>query len=574
MNALLLGATATVPTPDVAWRALLPVMVLGIGGILLLTFTSILKARFRGIHYATYTVVVAAIAMATAVPLWARVSGWTGYLWWKVNPDVTGPFSTVGGAVGIDGFSLLLTFLICFSVVLASLFMSDYLEREGIRGPEPYVLLLLSATGGVVMAMANDLIVLFLGLETLSIAVYVLAAMHLRRIQSQEAGLKYFVLGAFSSAFFLYGIAMTYGATGTTNLIRISEFLAGNVSVPIQSELISSVTLNTPLLLLGIALMLVGLGFKVAAVPFHFWSPDVYDGAPSPVVTYMASGVKAAGFAALVRVLILGFSTQANDWRPLVAGLACASLVVGSVLAIVQTNVKRMLAYSSIAHAGFILMALEAASPRGVQALSFYLAAYLFMVAGSFGVVTLVARAGDNRTTLADYRGLGRTNPQIALVFTVFLLAQAGVPLTTGFVAKFYAVAAAVDARVYWLAAVAMLSSVVAAYLYLRIIIAMYLSDDDHGDEPVPAASRIPVPFGAGLALAICLLVTVGFGLFPGSLADVAKKSEPALVQVDQPTASPALPGLGGAPEAPAGAGAPDAGATQDGATPTPPAAP
>jgi NADH-quinone oxidoreductase subunit N len=396
--------------------------------------------------------------------------------------------------------------------------------------------------------MSNDLIVLFLGLETLSIALYVMAAMHLRRIQSQEAGIKYFVLGAFSSAFFLYGIAMVYGATGTTNLVKIDEFLSGNVLLPIKSDLLSGATLNSPLLLLGLALMLVGLGFKVAAVPFHFWSPDVYDGAPTPVTAYMASGVKAAGFAALVRVYLLGFSTHTSDWRPLVVGLAVASLVVGSTLAIVQTNVKRTLAYSSIAHAGFILMALSVATPKGVQAVVFYLAAYLFMVAGSFGVVTLVARRGDGHTSLRDFRGLGRTNPQLALVFTVFLLAQAGVPLTTGFVAKFYAVVAAVSERSYWLAAVAMVSSVVAAFLYLRIIIVMYLSEDEPSTVPVAVSERIAIPFGAGLALAICAFVTVGFGIFPGSLTDAAAKSQPALVKVAEP--GPTV-GADGIPEFP-----------------------
>jgi NADH-quinone oxidoreductase subunit N len=544
-------ATGAVATPDVAWRALLPLLILGVGAVLLLTITSLLHKRKLGSgFYAGWTVLVASLSMLAVVPLWARVQGWDHIFWWDLDTGVTGAFSTLGttcstvgsscGAVGIDGFSLTLTLLIGAAVILTALVASSYLPGEGLDGPELYVLLLLSASGGVVMAMANDLIVLFLGLETLSIAVYVLAAMHLKRAQSQEAGMKYFVMGAFSSAFFLYGIAMIYGATGTTNLVTIKDLLATQVFAPIASpvDALDGVTLNSPLLLLGLGLLLVGLGFKVAAVPFHFWSPDVYDGSPTPVVAFMASAVKAAGFAALVRVFVLTFGTYVNDWRPIVAVIAALSMVVGSLVAIVQTNVKRTLAYSSINHAGFILMALAASSPEGTSAIVFYLIAYTFMVAGSFAVVTLVARQGDGRTSLDDYRGLSAANPLLAITFTIFLLAQAGVPFTSGFVAKLYTVIASIAAEATWLAIIAMVSSVVAAYLYLRIIVAMYMSGDtEDGTMPAPSkADRIRIPLATGAAIAVCLVVTLGAGIFPGPVTDFAGESTPVLVKLDEPT--------------------------------------
>jgi NADH-quinone oxidoreductase subunit N len=390
--------------------------------------------------------------------------------------------------------------------------------------------MLLSASGGVMMASANDLIVMFLGLEILSIAVYVLAAMHLRKITSQEAGVKYFVLGAFSSAFFLYGIALTYGGAGSTNLVDIATYFS------------TTVISDNGLVLAGMALLLVGFGFKVAAVPFHFWTPDVYQGSPSPSVAWMASGVKVAGFAGLIRVFYLGLNQYQLDWQPIVFVIAAVTLVVGSVLAIVQTDVKRMMAYSSISHAGFILVGVQAASADGVKAALFYLASYTFMVAGSFGVITLVSRKGDIDTTLDDFRGLSRDRPLLALVFSLLLFAQAGVPLTSGFFAKFYVIEAAVDGGSTWLAIIAMLSAVIAAFLYLRIIVSMYMT----ADEDLPEPRTIPIPFTAGLALGLAAVVTLGAGIFPSLLADKAHDATPQLVQ--EPVAATPAPAPAPAP--------------------------
>jgi NADH-quinone oxidoreductase subunit N len=494
------------PHPDVEWVTLVPLLVLSLTAMGLMLVTALTRRRLFEGFYPLVASVAAIAAAVTTWPLWERVQ----------DPD-RGPFTALGGALGIDGFSVFVTVVICASVVLGSLLADGYLRREGLDGPDLYVLMLLSASGGVVMAAANDLIVLFLGLEVLSLAAYVLAAMHLRRITSQEAGIKYFVLGSFASAFLLYGIALTYGATGSTNLVEILDFLS------------RTALFDNGLLLAGMAMLLVGLGFKVAAAPFHAWTPDVYQGSPTPVVAYMASGVKAAGFAGLIRVFYLGFDTYRVDWQPIIYALAVLTLLVGSIMAVVQTDVKRMMAYSSINHAGFVLVAVQAASERGVEASLFYLAAYTFLIAGSFGVITVVGRKDDDLHSVDDYRGLARARPVMALVFAVLLFSQAGVPFTSGFFAKFYAISASVDAGSFPLAAVAMLSAVIAAFLYLRITVAMWMSDAD--DESALSRASLPVPVGVGLALLVCIAVTIGVGFFPHVLSGPAADATAVLVE-------------------------------------------
>ncbi len=515
-----------ITTPAVTWHALGPVLVLIGGAVVILATSAMSRRRSLPGVYALATIVTAFFAMVAAVPLWR-----------EVTDKAHGPFTAIGGAVATDGYSVFFTFVICVSVVLAALLADGYLRREGLEGAELYVLILLSASGGVIMASANDLIVMFLGLEILSIAAYVLAAMHLRRARSQEAGMKYFVLGAFSSAFFLYGIALIYGSTGTTNLGRISQFATpiGKTPGSVDPKLLTAAP--PALLLVGLALLLVGFGFKVAAVPFHSWTPDVYQGSPTPVVAYMASGVKAAGFAGLLRVFVVAFHNNTIDWQPYVYAVAVATLLVGAVLAVVQTDVKRMLAYSSINHAGFVLVGVQAGTLDGVSGALFYLAAYTFMIAGSFGIVTLVSRRGDDHTALTDFRGLSRRAPVLAFVFTIFLLAQAGVPLTSGFFAKFYVLQAAIDAHSWVLAIVAMLSAVIAAFLYLRIVVAMYMDESEEEMEAEAATAegararvhRIPVPFGAALALIVAFVATVGFGFLPSPLANSSRDAVPSV---------------------------------------------
>ena len=498
--------------PPIEWLAISPLLVLVGGALLLLTASALSTSRpVRGV-YALFTLVTCGGAIVASAVLWDRIQ----------DPE-RGEFTALVGAITIDGFSVFFSVLIAISIALAALLADDYLRREGLDGPELYALMLLSGAGGIMMAMANDLIVVFLGLEILSIALYVMAGMHLRRVESQESAIKYFVLGAFSSAFLLYGIALVYGATGSTNLSKIATFLSRNL---LESD---------GLLLAGFALLLVGLGFKVAAVPFHVWTPDVYQGAPSPVTAFMASASKAAGFAALLRVFFSTFATHSSDWRPIVWVLAVLTLVVGSVLAIVQRDVKRMLAYSSISHAGFILVAVEANSERGVAGALFYLLAYAFMVIGSFAVVTLVGRRGDAAHDIDDYKGLSKDRPILALAFTVFLLSQAGVPLTSGFFAKFYVIGAAAAAESYALAVIAMVTAVISAFLYLRLIVTMYFEGEDFEGEDFEggaagARPRIPIPFGAGLSLAVAVLFTLAVGLLPGLVADFARDAVPVLI--------------------------------------------
>ncbi len=489
-------------TPSIDVSMILPNLVLMLGGILLLTLVSVLKGRVPSWLFPVWTISTAVAAMCTVVPLWQRFGE-------------TGPETGMGGSVGLDGFSLFATIEICLAVVFGALLLSDYLRREHLESPEWYVLVLLSASGAVTMVSADDLIVLFVGLEILSVAVYVLSAMHRRRLSSQEAGLKYFVLGAFSSAFLLYGIALTYGATGSTNLADIQQYLSTNLIA------------QNALLLGGLALMLVGFGFKIAAVPFHTWAPDVYEGSPTPVTAYMAAAVKVAAFGALLRVFVvaLGPSYQ-QEWQPAVAALAVLSLIVGALGAIAQTNVKRMLAYSSINHAGFILLGVLAASAAGTEAALFYLLAYTFMAAGSFAVVTVVSRTGEHHQSLEDYRGLGTVRPGLALIFTVLLLSQAGVPLTVGFIAKFYVITAAVESGFSWVAVVAMLTAVISAFMYLRIVATMYFGDAPEG------AARLRIPAATGVALGLAVAGVLVLGIVPGPVTNMAHAAVAQLVAV------------------------------------------
>jgi NADH-quinone oxidoreductase subunit N len=424
------------------------------------------------------------------------------------------PSTLVGGALAFDHFALFATFTICVSVALASLVVNDYLTREGEDGPEVYGLILAAAIGGVVMVSANDLLVLFLGLETLSLSFYLLTASSRSRTQSGEAGLKYFILGGFASAFFLYGVALLFGASGTTNLQSMAKVFADEVTVPA----------NDGLLLAGIALLLVGFAFKVSLVPFHVWTPDVYQGAPTPITALMGSVGKVAAFAALIRVFMIALPSRIDDWRPAILVLALLTLVVGSVLAVIQTDVKRMLAYSSISHAGFILVGLEAAShightdsDLGISSAMGYLFIYSILVIGTFAVVLVVAGEGDNATTLDAFKGLGKKRPVLALGMTVLLLAQAGVPLTSGFVAKFGIIRAAVSVESYALAVAAMLAAVIAAFLYLRIMVSMWLSDPA---DDVP----ISISKSACLAITFAVAITLLIGILPAMLLTVLER--------------------------------------------------
>ncbi len=495
---LLAAAAATIHTPHIDYLSILPVLIM-MGGAVVLVVVSSLVRRVLGVSVGTLVATVTSIAALVAgVVQWYHVSD-------------HGPSVTIAGAVAFDGFAVFVQIAVSMAMVLTALVADGYLRREGMDGPELHVLALLSASGAMLMGEANDLIVVFLGLEILSIALYVLAASNHKRAESGEAALKYFILGGFSSAIFVYGIALVYGATGSTNLPEIADYLARNVVA------------SNGVLLAGLALLLVGFGFKVAAVPFHMWSPDVYQGSPSPITGFMAAVAKVGAFAALLRVLVSSFGTLRSDWQPAIWGLAVLSLVVGAVLALSQTDVKRMMAYSSINHAGFILLGVQAATVQGVSASLYYVFTYLFAVVGTFAVITLMARDGDRGHQLSDYRGLARRQPVLALAFVVLLLAQLGAPFTTGFLAKFEVVAAAADAHSYALAAVAMASAAIAAFFYLRLAVAMFSPAGPVGDavegEPSSVGAPLPSPVAGGPVAGLVLAADADPFAEPASLA-------------------------------------------------------
>jgi NADH-quinone oxidoreductase subunit N len=358
------------------------------------------------------------------------------------------------------------------------------------------------------MAGAADLIMVFLALEMFSIALYVLVAFRRRSLESQESAMKYFLLGAFSSAFFLFGIAFVYGAVGSTNLYTgIVDFLNSN---PAE---------NANFLVLAAALLIVGLGFKVAAVPFHMWTPDAYQGAPSPVTGFMAAGSKVAGFAALLRLLDVSLFGLKWDWRPLVIGIAVVTMVAGSVLAVVQDDIKRLLAYSSIAHAGFVFTGIIAANDRGVSGALFYLATYGLTVLGAFAVVAVLSGRDDRKVKITDYRGLFDNHPVLVAALTLFLLSLAGVPLTSGFVAKLVVFGAAVEAGYSWVAVVGGIASAIAAFFYLRVMVVMYMQEPDESTTRARFG-----PLGVGV-IGVTAVATVVFGLLWSPLIEAAENA-------------------------------------------------
>jgi NADH-quinone oxidoreductase subunit N len=457
----------------VAYRSILSILVVAVGALLILALSAVIPKRSRPGFYPLLTVIVGGLALAASIWQWNDVGD-------------HGAEITIGGQVYYDRFSAFFMVLVSVAVILGALTSDSYLRREGLDGVEAYVLMLMAGTGAMLMAVSAGLIMLFLGLEIMSISLYVMAAYHRRRSQSGEAGLKYFVLGAFSSAIFLYGVALVYGATGSTQFQDMASFLAAN-----------SLS-NNGVLLAGMGLLIVGLGFKVAAVPFHFWTPDVYQGSPTPFTGYMAAVAKAAGFAGLLRVLNQGLISQQVNWRPIIWVLAVLTLLVGSVLALAQRDLKRMFAYSSISQAGYVLVGVEAASSTGTSAALFYLFTYAFIIIGTFAVVSIIQGRGEARNDLGAIRGLSKTRPLLAAAMLVFLLAQAGVPFTSGFLAKFYVIEAAVQRGQYSLSIIAMLAAAVAAFFYLRVALLMYGSPSEPtaASEGAGSASGVPVTSG------------------------------------------------------------------------------
>ena len=411
--------------------------------------------------------------------------------------------------VVVDGFATFFRILCFVAAALAVLCSGQYLTAEKANSGEYYALLLFAVAGQGVMVTASDLLMVFIGLEISSIASYVLAGYLRDDRRNNESALKYFLLGSFATAFLLYGVAWIYGLTGSTELNTIRAAFSDAAKAP-----------NLMLAGTAAALIFVGLAFKVSAAPFQIWTPDVYQGAPAPVAAFLSAGPKAAAFAVLLRVYVTAFEPIAPRWEPVLWGTALATMIVGNFAALQQANVKRLLAYSSIAHAGYILVAVTAHNQIGVAAVMFYLAAYTFMNVGAFAAITHLAGKDEQYTNVEDLAGLGQREPLTAAMLTIFLLSLIGVPLTAGFFGKFYIFKAALDANLVWLSVLGLLNSAVAAYYYLRILVVMYMKEPA---ENAPAAAELAP--GIRVALAVSAVATLVLGVFPSLILRFADQS-------------------------------------------------
>jgi NADH-quinone oxidoreductase subunit N len=413
--------------------------------------------------------------------------------------------------IAVDNYSVFFQWLFLAITGVSAVVSMKFNERESIERGEYYALLLFACCGMSLMAMSRDLILTFLGIEILSIATYILAGFKRQDPAANESALKYFLLGSFATAFLLYGMALIYGGAGTTNYAAIREI----------ARLQGTAQVTT---LIGMGLLLVGFGFKVALVPFHAWAPDVYEGAPTAVTAFMTVGPKAAGFAALLRVLAQALPFLEGRWTMILWVMAILSMTLGNVVAILQTNVKRMLAYSAIAHAGYILIGIVTNTSPGHGAVLFYLVVYTVMNLGAFSIVLTLSRKGDTRVKIEDYAGLGRTSPFSAAALSIFLISLAGIPLTGGFMGKFYLFSAAIQNGYVGLAIVGVLNSVVSVYYYFRIMIVMYMREPSE-EQPSPASYSLPVM----AIISFGILFTFWLGVFPAHILNLAYVSSLAL---------------------------------------------
>jgi NADH-quinone oxidoreductase subunit N len=413
-----------------------------------------------------------------------------------------------GGMLIVDGFATFFRVLVIVVGILTILPSYRFLQRQEAETSEYHALLLFSIAGQCLMAAAGDLIMIFIGLEISSISSYVLAGYLRDDKRANEAALKYFLLGSFATAFFLYGVALVYGSTGTVNLAAVRAAIAGPTA---PDPIIISV---------AAALMLVGLGFKVSAAPFQMWAPDVYQGAPTPITGFFSTGPKAAAFAIFLRIFMTAFEPIGGNWWPLIWISALLSMTIGNFAALLQSNIKRMLAYSSIAHAGYVLVALTAHSDTGTAAAMFYLAAYAFMNLGAFAAVSYLSGRGERYQSIDDFAGLAQKQPLAAAMLTIFMFSLIGVPLTGGFFGKFYIFKAALQSHLVWLTVLGLLNSAVGAYYYLRILVVMYMH------EPGEATAKAePLTVGLRAALILPAIGTLFLGIFPNWILEFADKS-------------------------------------------------
>ena len=485
--------------------AVIPMLCVALAGLVVL-LAEAFRDRGEKMPIGGLAIIGLAGALVTSAP-------WPGFVTRLIggNPSLWDRNAASFGVVTADNFSLFVVAVLAVIGIITVIFSSQTIERDGLPAGEYYAILLFSIFGMMLMAQANDLLLIFLALETMSIGVYVLTGIRRDHAAGTEAAFKYFLLGAFASAFFLYGIAFLYGVTRSTHLDTISAAIAAQ-----------SMSGN-PMILLGVGLLIVGFSFKIAAVPFHMWSPDAYEGAPAVVTGFMSTGVKAAAVAAFVRVFLNALDPMVADWAPVLALIAAATMVLGTVVGVAQTSLKRMLAYSSIAHGGYMLTALVAGSGAGSEtgkaAILFYLAAYSLTNLGAFGVIALLGTRERANDDLRDYAGLWHSHPGLATLMTFFLLSLGGFPPTAGFIAKWYVFSAAVGSGYYGLAIIGVLSSVVSVFFYLRIVVMMYMTERDA--RPVPA----PISRWAMVGLVLSLIGVLYLGVLPARVIEFAQAS-------------------------------------------------
>jgi NADH-quinone oxidoreductase subunit N len=481
----------TIPIPDISFAAIAPEITLTLTAILLLMME--VFAVNKGRDHQGYVALGGVVA--------------AGYL---ITPLWGDPWTTFAGLYTVDNFGSFFKLVMLLAAGMTILISMRYNEENNVDSGEYYALILFTTVGGFFMASGEDMMTIFLGIEVLSISLYVLAGYTRDRAASNEASLKYFILGALSSGFLLYGMALVYGASGTTKLTQIGAAIAHGAY-------------NEPLMIGGLIMMLIALSFKVAAVPFHMWTPDVYQGAPAPVAAFMSAGPKAAAFAAFIRIFAEAFPGLQSEWWIVLWVLAVATMTMGNVVALAQDNVKRMLAYSSIAHAGYILVGLTAASEEAVSGILFYLLAYTFMNIGAFAVLIVNAGKGEKYTSYADFAGLGARRPLLAATMTVMLISLMGIPGTAGFIGKFYIFKGAIEAGYIWLAVIGMINSVISVGYYLRVIVYMYFKEEG------AVVEERPLKIGFSPAMAVALVVAVygvlWIGILPGGYIDFAKSA-------------------------------------------------
>ncbi len=527
-----LGLISPAIPPDVDFRLLLPEMILSVAGVLVMLVDAFTRRTNQ--RWVTGNLSLLGLLAAAGSCLWL----------WDAGANI--PDSAFSGMIVLDRMRLSFNFVFIVVAALTVLVSMVWVERENLPAGEFHTLLLFATVGMMLMASGGDLVMLFLGLEILSISTYVMAGFRKNDLRSNESSLKYFILGSFSSAFLLYGIALIYGATAHTAYADGTRggVIAGTTNIQEIAERLND-GMYPPLLFAGAAMLLIGFGFKIATAPFHVWTPDVYEGAPTPVTAFMAAGPKAAGFAAFMRVFLFAFpfvvatgqagQTGANlhaAWLDALSLLAVLTMTVGNLVAIVQNNVKRMLAYSSIAHAGYALVgfvaagfATDAAEQRdSVAAVIFYLLVYSVMNLGAFAVVTLMARGGDRRTEFEDYTGIGFRAPALSLTLSLFMLSLLGVPLTAGFMGKVMIFSEALERNLVWLVVIGVLNTAVSAYYYLRLIVLMFFR------ERTTEWSAPTIPASIALVLIITVAGVLYLGIFPGPVLDAFRAAQPIAV--------------------------------------------